>query len=179
MIEDQPSWRPRLRSRIRLAATPKRHLADPSLAVAALGATPQRLVGPEIELAGFLFESQAIHDLRVYAQPHRGEVRFYRDNKGLEIDAIVEAPDGRWLAAEIELGHHRVDEAARHLLALKEKLSPAVNAACEDLRRLLQELRARPELSDLDDEQSMALAVRETRAMRRERAARRGSRAAG
>ncbi len=130
LIEDQPSWKPQLRSRVRLAATPKRHLADPSLAVAALGATPQRLLGPEIELAGFLFESQTIHDLRVYAQPHRAEVRFYRDNKGLEIDAIVEAPDGRWLAAEVKLGHHRVDEGARNLLALREKLSPQANAAC-------------------------------------------------
>jgi len=130
LIEDQPSWKPQLRSRVRLAATPKRHLADPSLAVAALGATPQRLLGPEIELAGFLFESQAIHDLRVYAQPHRGEIRFYRDNKGLEIDAIIAAADGRWLAAEIKLGHHRVDEAAGNLLAPKEKLAPATNAAC-------------------------------------------------
>lgn len=130
LIEDQPSWKPQLRSRVRLAATPKRHLADPSLAVAALGATPQRLLGPEIELAGFLFESQAIHDLRVYAQPHRGEVRFYRDNKGLEIDAIIEAANGRWLAAEVKLGHNRVDEGARNLLSLREKLTPSTNAAC-------------------------------------------------
>jgi uncharacterized protein len=130
LIEDQPSWKPELRSRVRLAATPKRHLADPSLAVAALGATPQRLLGPEIELAGFLFESQAIHDLRTYAQPHRAEVRFYRDNKGLEIDAIIETANGRWLAAEIKLGHHRVDEAAGNLLALQKKLSPATTAAC-------------------------------------------------
>jgi hypothetical protein len=48
----------------------------------ALGATPERLLGPEIEFTGFLFESPAIHDLRVDAQPHRAEVRFYRDNKG-------------------------------------------------------------------------------------------------
>jgi hypothetical protein len=130
LIEDQPSWKPQLRSRVRLAATPKRHLADPSLAVAALGATPQRLLGPEIELAGFLFESQAIHDLRVYAQPHRGEVRFYRDNKGLEIDAIIEAANGRWLAAEVKLGHNRVEEGARNLLSLREKLTLSTNAAC-------------------------------------------------
>jgi uncharacterized protein len=130
LIEDQESWKPRLRSRVRLAATPKRHLADPSLAVAALGATPQRLLGPEIELAGLLFESQTIHDLRVYAQPHRGSVRFYRDNKGLEIDAIVEAVDGRWIAVEVKLGHNRVDEGARNLLALREKLSAEANAAC-------------------------------------------------
>lgn len=130
LIEDQESWKPALRSRVRLAATPKRHLADPSLAVAALGATPERLLGPEIELAGLLFESQAIHDLRVYAQLHRGQVRFYRDNKGLEVDAIVEVPDGRWIAAEVKLGHNRVDEAARSLLALKAKLSSEANAGC-------------------------------------------------
>ncbi len=130
LIEDQENWKPALRSRVRIAATPKRHLADPSLAVAALGATPGRLLGPEIELAGFLFESQAIHDLRVYAQPRRGQVRFYRDNKGLEVDAIVETPDGRWIAAEVKLGHNRVDEGAHNLLALKDKLSDATNAAC-------------------------------------------------
>jgi len=130
LIEDQESWKPRLRSRVRLAATPKRHLADPSLAVAVLGATPKRLLGPEIELAGLLFESQVIHDLRVYAQPHRGSVRFYRDNKGLEIDAIVEAVGGRWVAVEVKLGHNRVDEGARNLLALRKKLSPEANANC-------------------------------------------------
>lgn len=130
LIEDQASWKPALRSRVRLAATPRRHLADPSLALAALGATPQRLLGPEIELAGLLFESQVIHDLRVYSQPHRAQVRFYRDNKGLEVDAIVEAPDGRWLAAEVKLGHNRVDEGAHNLLALRDKLSPETSAAC-------------------------------------------------
>ena len=133
LIEDQESWKPSLRSRVRLAATPKRHLADPSLAVAALGATPDRLLGPEIELAGFLFESQVIHDLRVYAQPHRAEVRFYRDNKGLEVDAIVEAADGRWIGVEAKLGHHRVDEAAANLLALRGKLADHVTERCGGL----------------------------------------------
>jgi predicted AAA+ superfamily ATPase len=133
LIEDQQSWRPALRLRVRLAATPKRHLADPSLAVAALGTTPRRLLGPEIELAGFLFESQAVHDLRVYAQPHRAEVRFYRDNKGLEVDAIIEARDGRWVGMEVKLGHNRVDDGARNLLALREKLSSAARDACSAL----------------------------------------------
>ena len=44
-------------------------------------------------------------------------------------------------------------------------------AAREDLRSLLDELRARPELDDLDDEQSMVLAVKETRATRKARSA--------
>ncbi len=51
-------------------------------------------------------------------------------------------------------------------------------SAREEMRRLLEDLRRRPELSDLDDEQSMNLAVRETRTVRRQRAARR-RRAAG
>lgn len=133
LVDDQDSWRPALRSRVRLAATPKRHLADPSLAVAALGATPDRLLGPEIEWAGFLFESQVIHDLRVYAEPHRAAVRFYRDNKGLEVDAVIEARDGTWFAAEVKLGHHRVEEGARNLLALRGKVADDVRTRCGGL----------------------------------------------
>lgn len=56
-------------------------------------------------------------------------VRFYRDNKGLEVDAIVDAADGRWIAVEAKLGHHRVDEGARNLLALRGKLTDGVNDA--------------------------------------------------
>ena len=130
LIEDQDAWKPRLRSRIRLAATPKRHMADPSLAVAALGASPSRLLGPEIELCGFLFESQVIHDLRVYAEPHRASVRFYRDNKGLEVDAIVEDKDGRWVGLEVKLGQSRIDEGARNLLAMRDKLAGEEAALC-------------------------------------------------
>ena len=133
LIDDQAAWSPRLRSRVRLVATPKRHLADPSLAIAALGATPERLLGEEIEWTGFLFESQVIHDLRVLAQPLRAEVRFYRDNKGLEVDAIVERRDGRWLGVEVKLGVSRLDEGASHLLALRDKLDPAVVERCAGL----------------------------------------------
>jgi len=42
-------------------------------------------------------------------------------------------------------------------------------AAREDLRQLLDELRARPELGDLSDSESLELAVRETRAVRKAR----------
>ena len=77
-----------------------------------------------------MFESQVVHDLRVYAQPHRAHVRFYRDNKGLEVDAIVEATDGRWVALEVKLGHYRVDEGAKNLLALRAKVSDGVQALC-------------------------------------------------
>ena len=48
----------------------------------------------------------------------------YRDNTGLEVDAIVDAGPGRWGAFEIELGASRADEAARNLLRLAERVDP-------------------------------------------------------
>ena len=61
-----------------------------------------------------------IRDLRIYAQAVDAEVLQYRDNSGLEIDAVVRARDGRWAAVEIKLGHREVDDAARNLLKLRD-----------------------------------------------------------
>ncbi|MCY4630377.1 MAG: DUF4143 domain-containing protein, partial [bacterium] len=102
--------------------SPKRHLADPSLAAAALGADPDRLVSDPATL-GVLFESLVVRDLRVLAQPLGGRVHHLRDAAGQEVDAVVECPDGRWLAAEIKLGGtEAIDTAARSLLRLAAKL---------------------------------------------------------
>lgn len=117
VIEDQPAWSPGLRSRARLRSAPKRHFVDPSLAVAALRATPDRLL-KDIKFLGFLFESMVIRDLRVYAQACDATVLHYRDSYDLEVDAIVESADGRWAAFEIKLGQSWVDEAAANLLKL-------------------------------------------------------------
>lgn len=114
VLEDQPAWAPHLRSRSLLRSTPKRHFVDPSLAVAALRATPDRLLA-DLNLTGFLFESLVIRDLRVYAQSWDARLLQYRDNTGLEVDAVVEAADGRWGAFEIKLGIGQIDEAAATL----------------------------------------------------------------
>jgi predicted AAA+ superfamily ATPase len=121
VVEDQPPWEPHLRSRSRLRRSPKRHFVDPSLATAALGATPAALLR-DLKLLGFLFESLVVRDLRIYSQPERGEVRQFRDNKGLEVDAVVVSPD-RWGAFEIKLGGEKaVDEAARSLLKFASEI---------------------------------------------------------
>lgn len=123
LIEDQPAWSPQLRSRSTAMQTPKRHLADPSLAAALLGAGSERLL-LEPETLGFLFESQVVHDLRVYAQSIGARGIFhYRDTKGRdEIDAIVEVEDGSWLACEVKLGLSAVDAAAENLLRVTQKM---------------------------------------------------------
>ena len=121
VVEDQPPWSPRLRSRSRLRAAPKRHFADPSLAVAAVAAGPAHLLR-DFRWFGFLFESLVVRDLRVYAQATGGLVHHYRDNTGLEVDAVVDAGPGRWGAFEVKMAAVRADEAAANLLRFAERV---------------------------------------------------------
>ena len=123
LVEDQPAWSPRLRSRTSLVQAPKRHLADPSLALALLGAGTDRVLA-DPETLGVVFESQVVHDLRVAAQAARTRGVFHlRDSKGRdEIDAVVEASDGAWLGVEVKLSHRAVDAAAANLLRVAAKV---------------------------------------------------------
>ena len=122
VIEELPAYSTHLRSRSRLRKAPKRYFADPSLAAAALRAGPDRLLA-DLELFGFLFESLVVRDLRVYAQANDAEVYHYRDNTGLEVDAVIETASGAWMAAEVDLGGERaVDAAASSLLKLRKRV---------------------------------------------------------
>jgi predicted AAA+ superfamily ATPase len=120
VLEDQPAWNPHLRSRSRLRRAAKRHFVDPSLAAAALGASPESLL-QDLEFFGFLFESLVIRDLRVLSQRIDAEVLQYEDNTGLEIDAIVRRRNGDWAAFAVKLGQRQVDDAAKALLKLRDE----------------------------------------------------------
>jgi predicted AAA+ superfamily ATPase len=123
VIEDQPAWTPHLRSTYQLRTAPTRHFVDPSLAVAALGATPESLLA-DLNTFGLLFESMVIRDLRVYGQASEADVTHYRDSSGLEIDAIVGAASGAWAALEIKLAAtpEVLDPAAENLLRFAERV---------------------------------------------------------
>ncbi|MBS9533002.1 ATP-binding protein [Mycobacterium sp. M1] len=115
LIDDVPAWSTHLRSRATLRQEPKRHFVDPSLAVAALASTPKRLLD-DLRFVGFLFESLVVRDLRVLSAPVRGTVAHYRDSNGLEVDVILQIPDGTWGAFEVKLGTGCIDDAAASLL---------------------------------------------------------------
>lgn len=121
VTEDQPAWAPHLRSRASLRSSPKRHFVDPSLAVAALAAGPERLLR-DLNFLGLLFESLVVRDLRVLAQPLDGRVLHYRDDYGVEADAVIELTDGRWAAFEIKLGAGLVEEGAQSLLRFRDSI---------------------------------------------------------
>lgn len=123
VIEDQPAWKTHLRSSHALRTTPTRHFTDPSLAVAALHATPATLL-QDFNAFGLLFESMVVRDLRVYAQSLEGELFHYRDQSGLEVDAIVDAGEC-WAAFEVKLGPGQVDHAAQSLTRFAERVDTA------------------------------------------------------
>jgi predicted AAA+ superfamily ATPase len=124
VLEEIPAWAPATRSRTRLRKAPKRFLTDPSLAVAALGLSAQKLYA-DLETFGFIFEAMCLRDLAIYSQYSGNTLHHFADETGLDADAIIEGADGSWTAVEIKLGHNQVDSAASKLLRLEKKLVAA------------------------------------------------------
>lgn len=119
MIEDQPAYSPNYRSPVRVGKNPKRHLADPSLAAAALRLDRKSLM-KDLNTFGFLFEALCERDLRIYAETFGGEVYHYHDHSGREIDAVVELKNEGWGAFEIKLGQESVDFWANKLIKIRD-----------------------------------------------------------
>lgn len=124
ILYEQPAFNPHIRSSASLRKSPKRHLCDTSLAVAALGLNKESLV-KDMKYTGFLFETLAIHELNVYAKANDANVFHYNDSYGLEIDAIVQKRNGSYAAFEIKLGVGYIDEAAENLKKFQKNIDTA------------------------------------------------------
>lgn len=122
IIEDMEAWNPNIRSKTSIRSTPTRHFVDTSIACRSLNVTPEDLLR-DLNSFGLFFEDMAVRDLRVYTGTLGGEVRHYRDNAGLECDAVVHLEDGRWCAIEIKLGgEDLIEDGASSLKRLKQKI---------------------------------------------------------
>ena len=116
LIENQSAFSVNLRSSSRVGKSAKRHFTDVSLVCAILGLNYEKLIN-DVKFLGFLFESLCERDLRIYIESYNGNLYHFRDNTtGLEIDSIVEMPDGEYGAIEIKLGTDKIEEAAENLL---------------------------------------------------------------
>ena len=120
VIEDVPQWFPELRNKTRLRKTPKRMLADPSIAVSALRARPDDLKRDPRTLGG-LFENLCIRDLMIYSEAADMKLSHYNDSSNLEVDAIVEYGKS-WAGFEVKMGAHRVEEGVATLKRLRDKV---------------------------------------------------------
>ena len=96
----------------------KRCLVDPSIAVAALGVSPDSL---ELDLNtfGFVFECLCMRDLKVYSQALGGKLSY------LEADAVLHLDDGRYALIECKLGSREIEDGAKHLLEIKRLIKEA------------------------------------------------------
>lgn len=122
LIEDLPAWNPNIRSKTSIRSTPTRHFIDTSIACRSLGLSPKDLMH-DLESFGLFFEDFAVRDLSIYANSIGGMVSHYRDNTGLECDAIIHLEDGRWGAIEIKLGGDElIESGAKSLKTLRNKI---------------------------------------------------------
>lgn len=123
VIEEMEAWNPNLRSKSAIRSANTRYYADSSIAVASLGIGPEDLIN-DLNTMGLLFETMCIRDLRVYAQSIDGSVYHFRDKTGLECDAVIHLRNGHYGLCEIKLGGHTlIEEGAKNLLQLKNKIN--------------------------------------------------------
>ena len=121
LIEDIPAWKPSLRSKAAIRTSEKRQFVDPSIATAVLRANVDSILD-NFNYFGFLFESLVARDLRVYAQALDGEIFHYRDKDNLEADLVIRLNDDRWAAVEVKLGSKEIEDGAKHLIELRNKV---------------------------------------------------------
>ena len=122
LTDNQPAFSTNVRSSVRIKQAVKRHFVDPSLPCSLLQMNSERLIG-ELNTFGFLFEALVERDLKIYAATFGGKLYHYQDYRNQEIDAIIELENGEWCAFEIKLGANQIDDAARNLIILRDKIA--------------------------------------------------------
>ena len=119
IVDDLEAWSPAIRSKSAIRSGVKRNFVDPSLAVAALGVSPDYFT-KDFKTLGFIFESLCIRDLRVYSSSMNGVMSYYHDRYGLEADGVLHLEDGRYALLEFKLGESEVPEASKHLCEIEK-----------------------------------------------------------
>ena len=118
VIDNAHAWSPNLRAKSTVRTSDTRYFADPSIAVAAIGAGPGTLMD-DLATFGLFFETMAVRDLRVYAESIGGFVEHYHDKTGLECDAVIHLRNGDFGLVEIKLGGETlIGEGVRTLAKL-------------------------------------------------------------
>ena len=118
VICDVEAWCPAIRSKTAIRSGLKRAFVDPSIAVAALGLTPEALM-VQLNTFGFIFEQMCIRDLKAYTMDIDHHVSYYHDRYNLEADWVLHLGDGRYALLECKLGSGEIEEGAGHLVELK------------------------------------------------------------
>lgn len=122
IIDDVSAWCPAIRSKTSIRSSAKRNFIDPSIAVAALGLSPDYF-NTDFKTLGFLFESLCIRDLKIYSSALGGEISYYHDRYGLEADCVLHLNNGKYALIEFKLGSSEIDLGAKHLCEIERLIS--------------------------------------------------------
>lgn len=100
LIDELPSWSVGISARA--GRRPKLHVVDTGLAAASIHADARKL--GRLPFGGALVESFVLSELRKQAAVIDEPLAFahFRDHSGIEVDLIIERPDGSVLAIEVK-----------------------------------------------------------------------------
>ncbi len=121
LVHTLPSWSVNLTSRE--VKQPKVFPIDSGLAASLIGSTPAAL-GPGSTLAGQLLECFVVGELRRQQTwaAQRSTLHHYRDSRGVEVDAVLETPDGRVVGIEVKAASTVRASDAAGLTLLRDRL---------------------------------------------------------
>lgn len=123
VIDEVMAWNTNLRSKAVIRSKNTRYFIDPSIATAALGLSPESLF-KDMKLFGFLFESIAIRDLKIYSSVINASVYHYKDSLEREADAVIVYRDGSFGLIEIKLGgDDDINLAAKNLINISDDMN--------------------------------------------------------
>lgn len=121
LVAPLPAWSTNLSKR--LTRSPKFYLADSGLTAALAEASAER-VSRVPELAGLLLEAFVVGEVRKQATWSEAApaVAYLRTYGGLEVDLVIEAPDGRVAALEVKAASRPERRDFRGLATLRDEL---------------------------------------------------------
>ncbi len=118
VIRDIDAWTPQIRSKTAIRSSKKHIFVDPSIGLAALNINPEYF-NNDLDYFGHVFENLVLRDLIVYAGTHGARILHYKDDMGLEADAVYQMDDGRYALIEIKVGANKIPEAEKGLLKFR------------------------------------------------------------
>jgi predicted AAA+ superfamily ATPase len=120
LVCELPSWTVGVSTKV--ARRPKIHVTDTGLAAAAIATDAKRLASGA--LAGYFMESYIVSELskQVSLIDEPLMLAHFRDRSGVEVDAIIERPDGRIIAIEVKSATTVKSEDGRGLRFLRDRI---------------------------------------------------------
>ena len=131
LIHRLPAWESTLRART--TRLPKLHVVDSGIAARLLGLSADRLAlrdATALQQFGHLLETFTVGEIlkQVSWMDHTPTVGHWRTRSGLEVDLVVEHPDGSVVAFEVKAAGGWHPRSGRGLQALRDALGDRFKA---------------------------------------------------